>query len=85
MTVVSSSPFHTASVAGLAGLVAEELLDCQGRVTHRLVLEVDGTVSVRFVDRGLTARIDPSTGTVLTPGLHVPPQVVSAARSMRVG
>lgn len=67
------------------GLVSEELIDCQGRTTHRLVLELDGTVSVHFVERGLAARIDPRTGTVLTPGFQVPPQVMNAARAMRVG
>lgn len=69
----------------VGGLATDELLDCQGRVTHRLVLEIDGTVSVHIVDRGLTVRVDPTTGTVLTPRMHVPPQVVNAARSMRAG
>ena len=73
------------SVASIGGLVSEELIDCQGRTTHRLVLEIDGTISVRFVERGVTARIDPRSGTVLTPGVHVPPQVMNAAASMRVG
>lgn len=69
---------------GLAGLVTEELIDCQGRPTHRLVLELDGTVTVRFVERGLDIRIDPTTSTVLTPGARVPPQVMNAAAAMRL-
>lgn len=68
----------------MEGLVTEELIDCQGCTTHRLVLEVDGTVTVRFVASGVAARVDPETGTVLTPGVHVPPQVMNAVRAMRV-
>lgn len=68
----------------IAGLVTEELIDCQGRTTHRLVLELDGTVRVRFVERDLEVRIDPRTSTVLTPGVQVPPQVMNAAAAMRV-
>lgn len=68
----------------LIGLVTEELIDCQGRTTHRLVLELDGTVTVRFVERRVEVRIDPRTSTVLTPGIQVPPQVMNAALAMRV-
>ncbi len=66
-------------------LVADVLIDCQGRVTHRLVLRLDGTVSVTSTATGITATVDPSTGTVLTPGVHLPDQVVNAARAIRVG
>lgn len=66
------------------GLVTEELIDCQGHTTHRLVLEYDGSVTVRFLASGVTARVDPDSGTVLTPGVHVPPQVMNAVRALRV-
>ncbi len=65
-------------------LVSDVLIDCQGRSTHRLVLECDGSVTVHFAAGGTVARVDPSTRTVLTPGVHVPPQVMNAAAAMRV-
>ena len=65
-------------------LMTEELLDCQGRTTHRLVLELDGTVTVTFVPSGTTARIDTARRTVLTPGVHVPPQLMGAACGLQV-
>ena len=70
---------------GSIGLVTEELIDCQGRTTHRLVLELDGTVTVRFVEQGLVIRLDPRTGAVLTPGARVPPQVMNVAVAMQPG
>lgn len=65
-------------------LTATELLDCQGRVTHRLVLEIDGTVTVVFAASGVQARVDPATATVMTPGVRVPHEVMNAASTMRV-
>lgn len=64
-------------------LVSEELIDCFGRTTHRLVLEIDGTVTVTFATSGVTARIDPQTRAVLTPGIDVPPALLDRAASMR--
>ncbi len=64
-------------------LVTEELIDCFGHPSHRLVLEIDGTVSITFVSSGVTARVDPTTRAVLTPGIHVPPQLMDHAASMR--
>ncbi len=66
-------------------LVTEELIDCSGIATHRLVLEIDGTVSITFVSSRVTAKVDPSTRTVLTPGVHVPPTLMDHAASMRIG
>ncbi|TVR24857.1 MAG: hypothetical protein EA389_10250 [Ilumatobacter sp.] len=65
-------------------LMTEELLDCQGRTTHRLVLELDGTVTVTFMSSGTSARIDTERRTVLTPGVHVAPQLMNAACGLRV-
>ncbi len=66
-------------------LATDELIDCFGQVTHRLVLEIDGTVTVTFVSSGVTARINPSTREVLTPGVHIPPALLDHATAMRVG
>jgi hypothetical protein len=65
-------------------LITEQLIDCFGATTHELVLDYDGTVSVRFVHAGHVARIDPRTRTVLTPGVRVPDQVMDHAAAMRV-
>jgi hypothetical protein len=66
-------------------LITERLIDCFGATTHELVLDYDGTVSVRFVHGGHTVRIDPRTRTVLTPGMTVPDQIMDHAAAMRVG
>lgn len=69
-------------------LLTERLLDCQGRVTHTLVLEIDGLVKVTIHatghSPGVTCRIDPQTGKVLTPGVHVTESVVAAARCLQL-
>ena len=64
-------------------LVTEELIDCFGQSTHRLVLEIDGTVTITFVTSGVTARVDPTTRAVLTPGIQVPQTILDHAASMR--
>ena len=64
-------------------LVTEELIDCFGQSTHRLVLEIDGTVTITFVKSGVTARVDPTTRAVLTPGIQVPQAILDHAASMR--
>ena len=66
-------------------LVTEELIDCFGQPTHRLVLEIDGTVSITFVSSGISARVDPATRAVLTPGIQVPATLLDHAASMRIG
>ncbi len=66
-------------------LVTEELIDCFGQPTHRLVLEIDGTVSITFVSSGVAARVDPATRAVLTPGVHVPEALLDHAATMRLG
>ncbi|MEM8618610.1 MAG: hypothetical protein HRT86_05690 [Ilumatobacteraceae bacterium] len=65
-------------------LVTEDLIDCFGQPTHRLVLEIDGTVTITFHGSGVKARVDPSTRGVLTPGVHVPPTLLDHAASMRL-
>ncbi|MEL6891417.1 MAG: hypothetical protein AAFP84_07465 [Actinomycetota bacterium] len=65
-------------------LVTEELIDCFGQLTHRLVLEIDGTVTITFATSGVTARVDPTTRTLLTPGIHIPPSLMDHAASMRL-
>lgn len=66
-------------------LLTEELLDCSGRVTHRLVLDLDGSVCVTVMSSGVTARVDPIGRVVLTPGVRLPDQVLVAASSLRLG
>jgi hypothetical protein len=65
-------------------LLTEELLDCQGRVTHRLVLELDGSVQVTMMSSGVTAQVDTAKRRVLTPGVHLPEEVISAACCLMV-
>lgn len=66
-------------------LVSEELLDCHGRVSHRLTLGVDGTVLLTMCDTGVAVLIDPARRVVLTPGVTVPPALLDAAASLRAG
>ncbi len=65
-----------------AHLERVQLLDCTGYPSHTLTLRVDGTVEVRFRE-GHTALVDPSTRTVLTPGIAVHPDVIEAAAGLR--
>ena len=65
-------------------LTSTSLIDCTGVTTHTLTLLIDGRVRVRFAS-GVEADVDPGTGTVLTPGRSVPPQVIAAARTLAVG
>lgn len=60
-----------------------DVLDCQGRITHTLVLEVDGTVSITFRHGGAVARVDPRTRQVLTPGMVVPDTLLAEAAALR--
>lgn len=59
------------------------VLDCQGRVTHTLTLDVDGTVRIRFHAGGHVARVDPVHRTVLTPGITVPDALLAEAAALR--
>ena len=34
-------------------LVTEELIDCFGQMSHRFVLEIDGTVTITFASSGI--------------------------------
>ncbi|MEM8906101.1 MAG: hypothetical protein AAGF02_20550 [Actinomycetota bacterium] len=67
------------------GLVTDEVLDCNGQISHRLVLEIDGTVTITFLSSGVSAKVEPSTGANLTPGVHVPRALMDHAASMRPG
>ncbi len=64
-------------------LATAHVLDCQGRTTHVLTLEIDGTVTIAFRSGGHTARVDPRTRTVLTPGMHVADTLMDEAASLR--
>ncbi|MBL8775185.1 MAG: hypothetical protein JNK12_04615 [Acidimicrobiales bacterium] len=57
-------------------------LDCSGRISHTLTLLIDGTVEISFAD-GRRARLDPASGTNLTPDVHVPPGLVHQAGQLR--
>lgn len=65
------------------GLATAELLDCQGRRTHRLVLEPDGTITVHFLLHGHCARVDPARRRTLTPGIHVPEELMAQAAALQ--
>ena len=52
-------------------LRSTELLDCHGRVSHRLTLLFDGNVEILF-SNGRVAVVDPHRRVCLTPGTHVP-------------
>jgi hypothetical protein len=63
-------------------LATSEILDCQGRTTHRLVLEADGTVSIHFLLGGCTARVDPRNRRNLTPQVRVPDELLAHAATL---
>ncbi len=64
-------------------LAHADVLDCQGRVTHSLVLQVDGTVAITFRAGGVVVRVDPRTRTVLTPGAVVADVLLAEAAALR--
>lgn len=55
----------------LSDLRSTELLDCHGRVSHRLTLLVDGNVEIVFPS-GVVGLVDPHKRMCLTPGVRVP-------------
>jgi hypothetical protein len=60
------------------GLLSSAMLDCHGRITHRLTVLPDGRVQI--VASGLELLVDPVTRVVLRPrGAHVDDQVMSCA------
>jgi len=71
-------------MAEFAGLVTEQIIDCFGQTTHELTLDVDGTVTIRFASGGVTARVDPTHRTILTPGVTVPDQIMDLAVGLRL-
>ncbi len=64
-----------------AYLATTQLLDCQGRVSHTLVVLPDGSVRISFAN-GRVARVDPRTGQNLTPKVPVDQGLVDTARSI---
>lgn len=64
-------------------LASVELLDCHGRVSHRLTLEADGTVTIAFAASGRTARVDPDRRANLTPHVPVPETLLDRAATLR--
>jgi hypothetical protein len=52
-----------------SGLVSAELLDCNGRVTHRLTVLPDMTVRVEL--QNFTAIVNPWTSAVLPRGIRL--------------
>jgi hypothetical protein len=63
------------------GLATQSFLDCSGRVTHRLVLRIDGIVEIVDAQRN-RALVDPRMRVCLTPGAHVADAVMDAAVSL---
>lgn len=70
-------------------LTSVQLLDCHGRVTHHLTLQLDGTVSVRL--SASTVTVIPATRSVMPPsarlgaGEYSHEQVVSTACDLASG
>ena len=59
-------------------LLSSALLDCHGRITHRLTVLPVGRVQIST--SGLEILVDPTTRMVVRPrGAHVPDQVMSCA------
>jgi hypothetical protein len=63
-------------------LISTSIIDCQGRATHTLTLQLDGTVEVRSA-MGDRLLIDPARRCCLTPGARVPEQLMDLAASLR--
>ncbi len=55
-----------------------QLLDCEGRVTATLILQPNGTVAVERTN-SVRVIVEPSTRTVLTPGVRLDAGLVDAA------
>lgn len=64
-------------------LDSAQLLDCNGRVSHTLTLQLDGTVRIRF--SGREAVVDPRTRRNLTPDVAVHDTLVEAACTLAAG
>lgn len=65
----------------MSDLARCDLIDCQGTVTHTLILEPDGRVTVRLRD-GRVARIDVVTRRNVTPQVPVGDDVIAAAAGL---
>lgn len=62
-------------------LTSVDVLDCSGRTTHTLTLQIDGTVRISMPS-GLEAVVDPTRRLVLTRGVNVPSTLFDAAASL---
>jgi hypothetical protein len=58
------------------------LIDCNGQVTHTLIRQLDGRISVQFRG-GRTIDVDGTTLVVITPGAHLSEALSAAVRSFR--
>ena len=58
-------------------LTVARLLDCHGHVTHTFTVLLDGTV--RVAGHGRDVVVDPCTRRLLTPGAHLPPELIDHA------
>lgn len=64
-------------------LATVELLDCTGHASHRLTLELDGTVTIEFLHSGRAARVDPVRRHNLTPHVPVTEGLLDQAAELR--
>jgi len=62
-------------------LCSAQLLDCFGKVSHTLILQLDGTVHIHFA-AGHVAKVDPCTHTNLTPAITVHHDLMHAAGAL---
>jgi hypothetical protein len=59
-----------------------QALDCFGNVVYQMRLRFDGTVRVTL-QSGLTVDVEPSSGTVLTPGVHLDQTIITQCCQFR--
>ena len=62
-------------------LTSVDVLDCTGKTTHTLTLQMDGNVRISM-PTGVVAVVDPHRRTVLTCGVEVPSTLLDAAVSL---
>lgn len=64
-------------------LATVELFDCAGHASHRLTLELDGTVTIEFLHGRRAPRVDPARRHNLTPHIPVPDALLDQAAEFR--
>jgi len=82
MGTILRKPTRKVPMANNGFLTGIDRIDCDGRVSHTLTLEIDGTVRVELPG-GRVARIDPGTRQNLTPHVPVPTTVIDQAVHLR--